>query len=58
MVHRYQRLRGKLQFFDPRMTLICVRRKIRREVIFAFGKAGAGMFRKKPKRNFHSKYSC
>lgn len=43
-------------FVAPRGVAICVRRKIRREVIFARGKQGRG--NKKPRYNLFSKVRC
>lgn len=46
-----------VRFKDPRAVTICVRRKIRREVIFALGKRGKGA-RSPRKRNFWSEVRC
>lgn len=53
-------LRSKSLSFDfvlPRDAVVCARRKIRREVIFAKGKAGRGGQRK-PRFNERSKLVC
>ncbi|AXL14960.1 hypothetical protein [Microviridae sp.] len=42
----------------PKQTAVCVRRKIRKEVIFAKGKAGKGTRQKKPRFNQNSKLIC
>lgn len=47
-----------LTFNAPKDTLICVRRKIRKEVLFAKNKTGAGKRRRKPHKNFYSKIGC
>lgn len=46
-----------LQFNAPEKVLICVRRKRRKEVMFASGKAGK-RGQKKPRRNFYSDINC
>lgn len=45
-----------LKFGDVKKTLVCVRRKQRREVLFAKGRGGGG--HKKPRRNEWSDVSC
>lgn len=45
-----------LQFAYPPHVLICVRRRIRREVLLALGRGGAG--HKKPRRNEYSDVHC
>lgn len=47
-----------LQFADPRRVLVCLRRKIRKEVLFAFGVGGQAGAKKKPRRNVASDISC
>lgn len=48
-----------LQFAAPKETLVCVRRKRRKEVLHALKKTGKGAGRrKKPRRNFYSWISC
>jgi len=50
--------KNRLKFTDPN-TLICVRRKIRKEVLFAkkfFGKGGSGQ--RSPRFNYYSKVRC
>lgn len=44
-------------FANPRKVFLCVRRKIRREVMFAKGGAGSRKMRR-PKRNQHSNVRC
>lgn len=46
-----------LQFAVPDRVAVCVRRKQRREVLFAKGRGGGGR-RKRPHKNWHSKVSC
>lgn len=46
-----------LKFAVPENTVICVRRKQRREVIFAKNKSGGGS-RRKPRKNWNSKIGC
>lgn len=46
-----------LAFADPRRVLVCVRRRIRREVLHAKRIAGSGGMRK-PRRNALSSISC
>lgn len=46
-----------LRFADPRLVALCVRRKIRREVMFAVKKTRAGSGAKK-RKNFWSHISC
>lgn len=57
--HRAQLPFG-LRFAVPQKTLICVRRKTRKEVLHALHKVGKGRsgFRKKRSRNFYSRISC
>lgn len=38
----YSQTKAAIAFFDPSRTLICVRRKIRREVMHALGFSGSG----------------
>ena len=45
-------------FQAPKQVAICIRRKVRREVIFAKGKAGRGVRRRLPTRNFYSEVPC
>lgn len=47
-----------LQFAVPEKTAVCVRRKTRREVIFAKRKQGGGRGRKRPTKNWFSKIGC
>lgn len=48
---------ARVGFERPDRVMICVRRKIRREVMHALGHAGKGG-QKPPKFNFYSKISC
>lgn len=49
----------RVGFQHPWQVMICVRRRRRREVIFAFGKAGSGKRKQnKPRRNFWSEVRC
>jgi len=47
----------RVGFENPREVLVCVRRKRRREVMFAFNKAGK-VGQKKPRRSFYSSVKC
>lgn len=48
-----------LQFAAPKETLVCVRRKRRKEVLHALKKTGKGAGRRrKPRRNFYSWIGC
>lgn len=47
-----------LKFDIPRPIAICIRRKERKEVLFAKRKAGRGGSRKPPRRSFWSGVSC
>ena len=51
------RLLGAMSFQYPEVTAVCVRRKQRREVIHALGKAGRGR-RRPPRRNQYSTVRC
>lgn len=50
--------RARVAFADPRKTLVCVRRKVRKEVLHATGAAGSRRRQKKPRHNELSKISC
>lgn len=45
-------------FQAPRNTILCVRRKIRKEVLFAIGAGGSRKPRKKPHYNLNSQFKC
>lgn len=45
-----------LTFADPERTVMCIRRKERREVLHALGRTGSG--NRRPKRNAWSSISC
>lgn len=47
-----------LSFGVPETTAICVRRKTRKEVLFAKRKTGKGKSRRRPTRNWFSKIGC
>ncbi|AJK28318.1 hypothetical protein [Eel River basin pequenovirus] len=47
-----------VSFADPQRTFICVRRKRRKEVMFALRKTGKGSAARKRRRNFWSRVSC
>lgn len=48
----------RLKFADVQRTIICVRRKRRKEVLHALRKTGKGRGRRRPHFNFYSKISC
>lgn len=50
--------KGIISYSDPRQVYVCVRRKIRRQVLFARSGGGAPKFRKRPRRNPQSSISC
>lgn len=54
--HRGFSLSPHVAFHAPKKVLICVRRKTRREVLFAKNRYGG--HHKKPRRNFFSSVSC
>lgn len=47
-----------LKFAVPENTVICVRRKRRKEVLHALKKTGKGRGRKRPTKNWYSKIGC
>lgn len=47
-----------LRFAAPQQTVICVRRKTRKEVLHALNKTGRGKPRRRPRRNWYSKIGC
>lgn len=50
---------SRIRFAVPAKTVICVKRKVRTEVLHAFKKTGRGVSRKRhSRRNFHSAISC
>lgn len=54
-----QTVPSRIRFASPKRTLICLKRKIRAEVLHAFKKTGRGSPRKRhSRRNFHSSVSC
>lgn len=54
---KLHQLPWQMVFDAPKKTAICVRRKTRREVIFAKRKSGGGA-RRKPRRNTYSDIGC
>lgn len=55
-VIRIQTIPSRIKFATPKRVAICVRRKIRREVLLALGRGGG--HHRKPKRNRYSEVSC
>lgn len=53
----YQRMTAPVAFQAPRRVLVCVRRRIRKQVIHAFGHAGR-TGQKRPRRNEYSTINC
>lgn len=49
---------SRVVFEDANRVLVCVRRKRRREVVFAMGKAGKGQHRRAPRRSYFSDIGC
>lgn len=49
---------AKVRFAEPRKTLVCVRRKERREVLFARGRTGKGSGFGRKRRNKQSEITC
>lgn len=47
-----------VKFESPFRVITCLRRKIRREIIFARGKAGSGKKQRMPRRDWKSSVSC
>jgi hypothetical protein len=47
-----------LKFDSPKKVIACVRRRERKEVIFAIGRAGRGAKRQRPKYNENSNIRC
>lgn len=50
---------GGMKFSVPERVALCAKRKIRREIMFAFGRSGGGS-RRKPfnRRNYWSQFGC
>lgn len=48
--------RAHMAFKAPKFVAICVRRKIRREVLLALGRGGGG--KRRPRRNAYSNVRC
>lgn len=57
-VVRVQTVPSRIRFDQPRRVLICIRRKVREEVLHALGRTGRGQKRRDPRRNAHSHISC
>ncbi len=55
---RSRRLPAALSFTDPRRVVVCVRRRIRRQVLFANGTGGARGRKRQPRRNEFSSIRC
>ena len=53
---RIRTIPTRIKFAAPKKVMICVRRKVRREVLLAFGRGGGR--HKNPKRNRYSEVSC
>lgn len=49
---------GRLSFAEPDLVSLCAKRKIRKQVLHAKGKTGAGVRKRRPRRNFWSSISC
>lgn len=47
-----------VRFESPFKVITCVRRKVRRQIMFAKRKAGYGQKQRKPRRNWRSDVSC
>lgn len=47
-----------VKFESPYRVLTCVRRKVRRAVVFARGKAGKGVKKRRPRRTWRSNVVC
>lgn len=50
--------KATLAFADPRKVFVCVRRKVRREVLFAKSGGAAPKAKRPPRRNAQSQISC
>lgn len=50
--------KARISFADPRRVMVCVRRKERREVLFARGVGGSKRRQRKPRRTPLSAVSC
>lgn len=57
-VPRFKASLPSVQFLAPPEAIICVRRKRRRQVLFAKAGAGRRKFRSRKRYNETSKYSC
>lgn len=51
-------LANKLKFHNPKKVVTCVRRKSRKEVLFAKGVGGRKGKKRPPKRNWRSEIKC
>lgn len=54
--HQAAKLSEGLKFADPRKVVICVKRKIRKQIMHVIGAAGGKV--RKPRRNYWSEVSC
>jgi len=52
------RLSHQVQFDAPKRVLICIRRKMRKEVLFAKSKTGKGARARRHQRNYYSEVTC
>lgn len=53
----FKRALAALQFSAPKEVVVCVKRKVRKEVLHALGKSGK-TGQKKPRRNYFSDVRC
>jgi len=49
---------NRIAFADPQFVGLCVRRKTRKQVLFALNKTGKGSKSKRRRRSIWSEYSC
>lgn len=47
-----------LRFESPFKVVTCLRRKVRREIMFATGRGGKGVRKRRPRRSWRSNVSC
>lgn len=47
-----------VRFESPLKVITCVRRKVRRQIMFATGRSGKGVKKRQPRRNWRSNVSC
>lgn len=53
-----QKLSDRIGFEGPRKVLICIRRRMRKEVMFALGKTGAGAKARTHHQSYYSSIRC